>query len=252
MRKLHITAKSLHCAVRSVHYSLEAMTRSCGAAILPVLRASTTQPEPSLFAIDRTRMNRATLAERLFGTRSEPPVMPGRRADAGGGGYAGKKLLGLVQKLVRTGSFEPNDFVIAGSARIFIAGKRSWLSDLDIVARGSTWEEAKRLVTRGKGYRTRGSISGDEVVRLYGDRIEVCDRWFMEGSDTDQLIECAEVHRGLRFFSIDQVIEYKSHLDRPKDRDDLAALSTSWAPSRNTVARRWKPTRVVDTTGVPV
>lgn len=165
-------------------------------------------------------MNRTESLERH--SQPDSDLSPGAaRPDAM---YSGRRLLKLVKHLVARDDFDPDQFVIAGSARLLLAGTRKRLSDLDIVARGSTWVEAQRLADRGFGHRANGSISGDEVVRLYDGRIEVCDRWFMHNSDTDRLIENAEVHDGLRFFSVDQVVEYKSYLNRPKDRKDLAKL----------------------------
>ncbi|GAB4002038.1 hypothetical protein GCM10029992_39180 [Glycomyces albus] len=166
-------------------------------------------------------MNRIVSIERHVEPDLDPSSGTSERPDSR---ITGEELMGLVQGLVDDELFDPGDFVIAGSARLWIARARKDLTDLDIIARGSTWIEAQRLADCGNGHPANGTISGDKVVLLYGGRIEVSDRWFMDDDDTDRLIDGAELHRGLRFFSIAQVVRYKSALNRPKDREDLAAL----------------------------
>lgn len=141
--------------------------------------------------------------------------------------YDSAELIRLVWKLILEEQFEPADFVLAGSARLLITGHRKRLSDIDIIARGDTWQRTLDLVRAGHGYFERTKVSGAMVARLCGGRIEVCDHWFMPGSKTDRLIDEADVHEGLRYFTLREVAAYKRVLDRPKDRADLRAISAA-------------------------
>ncbi|WP_199033862.1 hypothetical protein [Glycomyces salinus] len=139
-------------------------------------------------------------------------------------GDSGSRLIDLAQRLVLKKGFDPDDFVISGSARLWLSGHRDRISDIDIVARGETWSRALELVYDGQGYLATTHISGAKVVKLHGGLIEVADHWFMEGSDTDDLIDSAEIIDGLRYFGFGEIIAYKLKLFRPKDRADLARM----------------------------
>lgn len=161
----------------------------------------------------------------------------------------GEHLIGLVRRLVIEEGFSPEDFVIAGSARLWTSGHRDRISDIDIVARGATWSRALELVESGHGYLETTDISGATVVRLCGGLIEVADHWFMEDSDTDELIDSADVIDGLPYFGYAEIIAYKLRLNRPKDRADLVRMGLLEEPapqwrygsSRIDVPRRWAP-----------
>jgi len=139
--------------------------------------------------------------------------------------HDGKQLIALVWRLVRDEGFDPEDFMIMGSGRLVVAGLRNRMSDIDLVARESTWQRAKELVQLGRGYVEYAPFSGAPVIRLYEGLVEVFDHWFMEGAETDALIESAEVLDGLRYMRLEDLEAYKRQLDRPKDRRDLAVLS---------------------------
>lgn len=145
-------------------------------------------------------------------------------ANARGNTHNGSHLLGLVWRLVRDEAFDPEDFVLVGSARLLATGHRRRLSDIDIVARGDTWLRALKLAELGRGYTEHTKVSGATVVRLFEGLVEVCDRWFMPGCDTDTLIDQADGFDGLRYMALDDFKAYKQKLDRPKDRLDLAML----------------------------
>ncbi|MCC3765429.1 hypothetical protein K3N28_20415 [Glycomyces sp. TRM65418] len=46
----------------------------------------------------------------------------------------------------------------------------------------------------------------------------------MPGSDTEALLEQANVIDGLKYLPVEEVIAYKQLLDRDKDRSDLVAV----------------------------
>lgn len=164
--------------------------------------------------------------------------------------HDGAQLIGLVWRLVREGVFNRDDFVITGSARMLATGHRRRLSDIDIVARGETWRRTVELVRFGQGYTERTAISGAKVVRLCEGMVEVCDHWFMPESDTDELIDRADDIEGLRYMSLQDLKAYKEHLDRPKDRIDLALLERRTRPAAATLPTCALPERGNQLVGV--
>jgi hypothetical protein len=181
----------------------------------------------------------------------EPPAFPGMiRIDEG---HPGEKLLDLVWGLVGGKGFNTADFVIVGSARLFVTGQRTHLSDIDLLARGSTWRQAREEVDSGRGYR-ENATSEDEVFRLCGGLVEVFDRWLIRETDADHMIDSAEFMGGLPYMSLEELVRYKRFLNRPKDRLDLAKLSYSGHngvlialenPGRALVLGRWRPSRAL-------
>jgi hypothetical protein len=142
--------------------------------------------------------------------------------------YRHGELVALIWKLIRKNLFDPADFVLAGSARLLRDAVIEHASDLDVVARGATFANALTLahLPEHDGL-TIGENTGDKIAQLFGGRINVSARWLDREASIDDLIEGAEVLDGLRYFRIDDVIAYKTMLDRPKDRADLAALAES-------------------------
>ncbi|MEU6250192.1 hypothetical protein [Glycomyces sp. NPDC047010] len=139
--------------------------------------------------------------------------------------HDGEKLLGLVGDLITHQGFDPNDFLIVGSARLYVTGHRTHLSDIDLLARGETWRRALREVELGRGHDEKAVASGDKVLRLCGGLVEVFDRWVMPGTSADELIDNPEIMRGLPFMQLEELVRYKRYLNRSKDRADLRALS---------------------------
>lgn len=138
--------------------------------------------------------------------------------------HDGAVLLGLIWQLVYERDFEPADFVLAGSARLWIDGYIGGISDLDVVARGSTWERAWDMALRGEALFGEGSIDHAKVIRLFGNRIEVGDHWVLPTVSADELIDESDIIGGLRYFRLETVQFYKKYLDRAKDRSDLEKL----------------------------
>jgi hypothetical protein len=125
---------------------------------------------------------------------------------------------------VRERGFDPADFVIAGSARLWIDGYVSAPSDLDIVARGATWERAWDMALRGDASFAEGSVDGAKVVHAFGGLVEIGDHWILPTISPDELIDEADIIGGLRYFPMDIVVQYKRALGREKDRGDLDAI----------------------------
>lgn len=140
--------------------------------------------------------------------------------------YNGSDLIGLVWQLVHERDFDPADFVIAGSARLWVDGYIHRISDLDMVARDATWERAWDMALRGEASFGEASIDGAKVIRLFSGRVEISDHWVLPTISADELIDEADVIRGLRYFRLETVQLYKRRLGRAKDRTDLEALQS--------------------------
>jgi hypothetical protein len=145
--------------------------------------------------------------------------------------FNGFKLIELLRNHVPQ-DFNPDDFVIAGSARLWVGGVTRHLSDLDLLARpgSDTWRRAKELafihapVFLDEPLRV-SDYSGDKIARLYAGVVEVCDKWVLPGSDTHELIDHADVFDGFRYLTVADVVAYKRYLNRPKDHADLRVLA---------------------------
>jgi hypothetical protein len=101
------------------------------------------------------------------------------------------------------------DYAIFGSGPLAVRGLIEEMHDLDVVARGSAWEQVKGL---GE---VRIAPEGDPVVWLEGGAIEVFGGWL--GWDIDMLIDNAEIIDGLPFARLEDVRAFKLSLGRLKD-----------------------------------
>lgn len=136
--------------------------------------------------------------------------------------YGKDELIGLLRKLIDEEGFIEKDFVLAGSSRLLCADLLDRASDIDIVARGTTLQQAFRLTKLPQhGGVVRGENTGDRIAQLFGGRINVSSRWVHSRDRTDELIDCAEVVNGFRCFRWRDINWYKRDLDRAKDRSDL-------------------------------
>lgn len=142
----------------------------------------------------------------------------------GGLAHDGEELIGLAWRLVREWGFDPADFVIAGSARLWIEGYVDRLSDLDLVARGSTWQRAWDMALRGDAQFGEGSVDRAKVIHVFSRLVEIGDHWILPTISSDELIDEADVIRGLRYFPLDTVVQYKRSLGREKDHIDLETI----------------------------
>lgn len=141
-----------------------------------------------------------------------------------GATYDGAELIEIVHDLVQFEHFNPDEFVIAGSARLWLEGCITELSDLDLVAIGSTWDRAWDLAVEGIASFGEGSLNLGKTVTLFQSRIEISNAWISPHGDPYRLIENATCIDGLRYPSLKTVIEYKTASGRLKDEFDLARL----------------------------
>jgi hypothetical protein len=143
--------------------------------------------------------------------------------------YDGAELIGLVWHLIRERDFKPDEFVLAGSARLWREGCLSRLSDIDVVAIGSTWDIAWSMALSGEAEFGEGSLNHAKTVKLFGSRVEICNSWLPPHSDPHRLVYEAEQIKGLLYPPLATVVEYKEQIGRPKDHADLARLRSHLA-----------------------
>lgn len=124
-------------------------------------------------------------------------------------------------------ALDRDDFVIFGSGPMMAHNLRQ-IHDLDLVARGASWEWAREF----------GEPTGESLVRFVvdGGEIEIGPQWFRPPLwDTDDLIDNAEIFSGYRFARLEDVRRYKRVLRRRKDLRDIALIDAYLT------ARRFEP-----------
>ena len=129
------------------------------------------------------------------------------------------KLIRRLVKLVTDLDLDRHDFVIFGSGPLLAHGLRQSIHDLDVVARGTTWDRVSQ-----HGSPAKGNINGAPMTLFWGGLIQFSRGWVSDDWDADDLIGRAEIIQGLPFAQLTDVLAYKQMLLRPKDRPDIAAL----------------------------
>lgn len=112
-----------------------------------------------------------------------------------------------------------SDVVIFGSGPLLAKGLRSNIQDLDIVARGKTWRRVKR-----HGVRSIGQANHARIAQFCNGRIQFSAGWVSDDWNAAELIDRAEIIRGLPFAPVEDVLAYKQLLNRPKDQKDIERL----------------------------
>jgi hypothetical protein len=124
----------------------------------------------------------------------------------------------LLRRLITMG-LQTGDFVVFGSAPLLVHGIRADVRDIDIVARGAAWQQA-----RATGVAAVGPITGSPMAYFWGGRIEVSPQWTSPNWDVDLLIHNADAVQGVRFARLQDVLAHKRALGRKKDEADIAAI----------------------------
>lgn len=137
------------------------------------------------------------------------------------------RLIRRLAMLVTALDLDRRDFVIFGSGPLLAHGLRYGIRDLDIVARGSVWQQVSV-----HGCRDTGSINGAPLAVFWNGLIQFSQGWISDDWDADDLIGRAENIQGWPFAQLTDVLAYKQMLLRPKDHLDIAALHQTMLPSR--------------------
>jgi hypothetical protein len=127
---------------------------------------------------------------------------------------------------------DAKDYAVFGSAPLFMHGLKDSLRDLDVIARGTAWEQVLDLSRRGVllAPETPPSRLGRMVCHPE-ESIEIFDRW--PDVDVDKLIDSAKLIDGVPFVQVGDVLEWKSGANREKDRRDIAAAAVKGRTSRS-------------------
>lgn len=123
---------------------------------------------------------------------------------------------------VKALQLQGEDFAIFGSGPLLVRGIIDDVSDIDILCRGTAWQQAQEL-----GELIYLADYDVQVVSLDNGRITLGCRWGIGDFDCDELIESAEHIDGLPFVRLHYVIAYKRIAARAKD---LAHLELLGAP----------------------
>jgi hypothetical protein len=122
-------------------------------------------------------------------------------------------------ELVRKLNLPASDYVIFGSAPVYVHGLRKTLPDLDIVACRLAW----RVVT-SLGRPDSAPSGYGNMVELYDGKLQFFDRWISPDWDVEELIGRADIINDLPIAQLKQVLRSKLQTNRPKDQEDLRAL----------------------------
>ncbi|MFI7145117.1 hypothetical protein ACIBO2_09395 [Nonomuraea sp. NPDC050022] len=125
---------------------------------------------------------------------------------------------GLFAELARL-DLPLGEYVVCGSAALYVRGLRARMGDLDILARGPAWAKVLTL-----GVPPTVALSGHGlVVNHPRAAIEFVDRW-TPGWPTEYLIASADLIDGIPFMRLGDVLAWKQRARRPKDLPDIAAV----------------------------
>lgn len=117
---------------------------------------------------------------------------------------------------LRAMALPTGSYAVFGSGPLAIRGLIGEVGDLDVIARGTTWD-----LVRERG---RVVIHGDHLTVDLGNGLTFGRSWAYGSFDIDRLIDEAEVIGALPFVRLPAVVEYKRIAGRPKDREHLRLL----------------------------
>jgi hypothetical protein len=111
------------------------------------------------------------------------------------------------------------DYAVFGSGPLLIRGIIDNASDLDVVARGAAWEQAAAA-----GQLVHLSDHNVTVASFFDGAITIGTRWAIGDFTVDELIDTAELIKGIPFVRLEHVRSYKNLAGRRKDIDHLEKL----------------------------
>ncbi|MEV5557137.1 hypothetical protein AB0L44_26055 [Nonomuraea wenchangensis] len=133
---------------------------------------------------------------------------------------------GLFAELARL-ELPRGEYVVCGSAALYVRGLRARMGDLDVLARGPAWDVVLTLgVVPGTALSGHGLVVNHPTAA-----IEFVDQW-TPGWPTDYLIDSADLIDGIPFMRLGDVLAWKQRARRPKDLPDISAIAhlcRAWA-----------------------
>ncbi|MGL4609118.1 MAG: hypothetical protein ACRCYY_05445 [Trueperaceae bacterium] len=122
--------------------------------------------------------------------------------------------LAEVEEKTKALGLPSSDYALFGSLPLLAHGLIDSVSDIDIVARGAAWTEAQTLAE------AECLCLGAWRVSL--EDIEIYTSWL--GTDADSIIERANFINGLPYAKLQDVLEFKQKLNRPKDAEHIRRI----------------------------
>jgi hypothetical protein len=136
--------------------------------------------------------------------------------------------LNEVQSKVATLRLPANDYVLYGSLPLLAHGLIDSVNDIDILARGSAWEHAQTFA------KAELAPMGEWRVKL--EDLEIYNAWL--GMNVNTIIERAVFINGLPYADLQDVLEFKQKLNRPKDAEHIRRIETFLSSSTKQVKRK--------------
>ncbi len=124
----------------------------------------------------------------------------------------------LIAELVAL-DLNADDYAVFGSGPLLAHGLPVRANDLDIVARGTAWQQVARLREPVPAPSGNGSM-----VELANGDLQVFDAWTSPSWDVDRLIDDADVIDGIRFVALPVVLAWKRQSRRAKDAEHIMLI----------------------------
>ena len=121
-----------------------------------------------------------------------------------------KKLLNEFKKL----NLPDGEYAIYGSGPLAIRGIRE-ARDLDVIVTDSLYQELKEKYPKD---------SKKERIKIEKIEIYPCWAWEPQIKGLEGAIKRAELIEGLRFVQLNDLVNYKKKMGRPKDLNDIKLI----------------------------
>lgn len=125
-----------------------------------------------------------------------------------------------ITNIVKALNLPQDHFAIMGGCCLYLHDLRENVpNDIDIIADEVAWELALK-----NGIPQETNSKSGRVIKFNDDLIEVFDSWAPGEWDTKKLIDTAEIVDGIRFVNLENVLEWKLRMNRPKDIEDVEKI----------------------------
>jgi hypothetical protein len=110
-------------------------------------------------------------------------------------------------------------YAIFGSGPLAIRDIRD-ANDLDLIVKQELWGKLASQYTPHEKETPKGPISSIAI-----GNIEIYKEWMNLTPKINEIIDSAEIINGLPYVKLEYVIEWKTYLDRDKDKNDLKLIA---------------------------
>ena len=109
-------------------------------------------------------------------------------------------------------------YAVFGSGPLGIRGLHV-INDVDVIVTASLFAELEAR------YGSEDHEHGIRRIMLFGDDIEILNGWYPPIAPIEQLIAEAETIDGIRFVTLERVLEWKQKRGKPKDTAHIALIA---------------------------